>query len=157
MTLMLMEVETQMGELVKAREQTPHSSPDKTAAFVLIDKEEYHRKLDLILGASSKFEKLSYNPIEEIKREANKTIEKINAATNAIHFQTITGDFRPGYLYGNMKTHKNGNPLRPIISQCLALTYHLAERLNSLLTPYVPNVYSVASSTEFLGGPPNSI
>ncbi|XP_068237034.1 uncharacterized protein [Palaemon carinicauda] len=29
-------------------------------------------------------------------------------------------------------------------------TYHLAKRLNSLLTPYVPNDYNVASSTEFL-------
>ncbi|XP_068213864.1 uncharacterized protein [Palaemon carinicauda] len=115
---------------------------DKTAAFVLIDTEEYHSKLDLILGDSYKFEKPSYNPIEEIKREANKTIEKNNAATNAIHFQTITGDFSPSYLYGDVKTHKNGNPLRPIISQWLTPTYHLAKRLNSLL---------IASSTEFLG------
>ncbi|XP_068220500.1 uncharacterized protein [Palaemon carinicauda] len=124
---------------------------DKTAAFVLIDTEEYHSKLDLILGDSSKFEKLSYNPIEEIKREANKRIEKINAATNAVHFQIITGDLSPGYLYGNVKTHKNGNPLRPIISQGLTPTYHLPKRLNSLLTSYIPNVHSVASSTEFLG------
>ncbi|XP_068208364.1 uncharacterized protein [Palaemon carinicauda] len=94
---------------------------DKTAAFVLIDTEEYHSKLDLILGDLSKFEKL----IEEIKRGANKTIEKINAATNAVHFQTITGDFSPGYLYCNVKTHKNGNPLRPIISQCPTLPYDL--------------------------------
>ncbi|XP_068233571.1 uncharacterized protein [Palaemon carinicauda] len=97
-----------------------------------LDTEEYHSKLDLILGDSSKFEKLSYNPIEEIKREANKTIEKINAAKNAVHFQIIIGDFSPGYV----KTHKNGNPLRPSISQCPTLTYHL---------------YSVAVSTEFLG------
>ncbi|XP_068245389.1 uncharacterized protein [Palaemon carinicauda] len=74
---------------------------DKTAAFILIDTEEYHSKIDLILGDLSKFEKLSYNPIKEIKREGNKTIEKINAASNTIHFQTITGDFSPGYLYGN--------------------------------------------------------
>ncbi|XP_068224118.1 uncharacterized protein [Palaemon carinicauda] len=64
---------------------------------------------------------------------------------------TITEDFSPGYLYGNVKTHKKGNPLRPIISQCPTPTYHLAKRLNNLLTPYVPNVYSVTSSTEFLG------
>ncbi|XP_068213875.1 uncharacterized protein [Palaemon carinicauda] len=124
---------------------------DKTAAFVLIDTEEYHDKFDLILGDSPKFEKPSYNPIEEIKREANKTIEKNNAATNAVHFQTITGDFSPSYLYGNVKTHKNGNPLRPIISHCRTPTYHLAKRFICLLTPYVPNVYSVDSSTEFLG------
>ncbi|XP_068212593.1 uncharacterized protein [Palaemon carinicauda] len=132
---------------------------DKTAVFVLIDTEVYHRKLDLIPGDSSKFEKLSYNPIKENKREANKTIETINAVTNAIHFQTITGDFSPGYLYGNVKTHKNGNPLRPIISQCPMPTYHLAKRLNSLLTPYVSDKDSVASSAKFLSkvkGSPSS-
>ncbi|XP_068238453.1 uncharacterized protein [Palaemon carinicauda] len=121
---------------------------DKTAVFVLIDTEEYHNKLDLILGDSSKFEKLSYNPIEEIKREASKTIEKFNAATNAVHFQTITGDFSPGYLYGNTY-------YQPVPDANLPP----GKRLNSLLTPYVPNVYSVASSIEFLGklkGSPSS-
>ncbi|XP_068203705.1 uncharacterized protein [Palaemon carinicauda] len=94
--------------------------------------------------------KLSYNPIKEITREGNKTIEKNNAATNAVHFQTMTGDFSPGYLYGNVKSHKNGNPLRPINSQCPTPIYSQAKRLDNLLTPYIPNVYSVASSAEFL-------
>ncbi|XP_068212578.1 uncharacterized protein [Palaemon carinicauda] len=122
---------------------------DKTAAFVLIDTEVYQRKLDLILGISSKFEKLSYNPIEENKREANKTTETINAVPNSVYFLTIIGDLRPSYLYGNVRTHKNGNPLRPIISQCPMPTYHLDKRLNSILTPYVLDKYSVASSAKF--------
>ncbi|XP_068235641.1 uncharacterized protein [Palaemon carinicauda] len=63
----------------------------------------------------------------------------------------ISGDFGPGYLYGNVKTHKQGNPLRPIISQCPTPTYQLAKRVNAILTPYVPDHYSVASSAEFLG------
>ncbi|XP_068227693.1 uncharacterized protein [Palaemon carinicauda] len=62
----------------------------------------------------------------------------------------ISGDFEPGYLYGNVKTHKQGNPLRPIISQCPTPTYQLARRLNAILRPYVPDRYCVASSAEFL-------
>ncbi|XP_068201750.1 uncharacterized protein [Palaemon carinicauda] len=58
---------------------------DKTAAFVLIDTEEYHKKLDDILADSSKFVRLTRNPIEDTKREANRTIEAVNAATNTIH------------------------------------------------------------------------
>ncbi|XP_068247027.1 uncharacterized protein [Palaemon carinicauda] len=123
---------------------------DKTAAFVLIDTEEYHKKLDNILADSSKFVRLTRNPIEEIKKEANKTIEAVNAATNAIHLPVISGDFWPGYLYGNVKTHKQGNPLRPIISQYPTPTYQLAKRLNAILTPYITNRYCVASSAEFL-------
>ncbi|XP_076065267.1 uncharacterized protein LOC143039280 [Oratosquilla oratoria] len=42
-------------------------------------------------------------------------------------------------MYGNVKNHKPGNPLRPIISQIPAPTYSLPKRLASLLTPYVPD------------------
>ena len=78
------------------------------------------------------------------------TIDLINAAQGSIHFQKIVGDYTLGYIYGNVKTHKNGNPLRPIISQIPSPTYHLAKKLNSILTPYVPNKYSLQSSADFL-------
>ncbi|XP_068200612.1 uncharacterized protein [Palaemon carinicauda] len=123
---------------------------DKTAASVLINTEEYYEKLDAIHADLTKFERLTSNTVEDIKREANRTIEAINAATNAVHLPMISGDFGPGYLYGNVKTHKQGNPLRPIISQFPTLTYQLAKRLNTILTPYVPDCYCVASSAEFL-------
>ncbi|XP_066956249.1 uncharacterized protein [Macrobrachium rosenbergii] len=63
--------------------------------------------------------------------------------------QTI-GDFNLGYIYGSVKTHKRNNPLRPIISQIPAPTYHLAKKLNTLLTPYIRSTYSLKSSAEFL-------
>ncbi|XP_068226495.1 uncharacterized protein [Palaemon carinicauda] len=123
---------------------------DKTAAFVLINTEEYYEKLDAILADLTKFECLMSNPVEDIKWEANRTIEAINAATNAVHLPMISGDFGPGYLYGNVKTLEQGNPLRPIISQCPTPTYQLAKRLNAILTPYVPDRYCVGSYAEFL-------
>ena len=62
--------------------------------------------------------------------------------------QRITGEYRPGYMYGNVKTHKPGNPLRPIISQIPLPTYQLAKTLNSILYPYVPLTHSLKSSSE---------
>ncbi|XP_076057337.1 uncharacterized protein LOC143034878 [Oratosquilla oratoria] len=53
-------------------------------------------------------------------------------------------------MYGNVKSHKPGNPLRPVISQIPTPTYSLAKRLATLLTPYVPDRYSAASSSDFL-------
>ncbi|XP_068224102.1 uncharacterized protein [Palaemon carinicauda] len=123
---------------------------DKTAAFLLIDTEEYHKNLDDILADSSKFVRLTRNPNDDTKREANRTIEAVNAATKAIQLPVISEDFWLGYLYGNVKSHKQGNPLRPIISQCPTPTYQLAKRLNAILTPYIPNRYYVTSSAEFL-------
>ena len=123
---------------------------DKTPALVLINTDEYHRKLDTILDDDSKFKKIRRNPIEDIKREANKIIDRVNALSSSIKLSKIKGDYEPGYIYGNVKTHKNGNPLRPIISQIPTPTYRLAKQLNTILTPYIPSEYRVKSSSEFL-------
>ncbi|XP_064096787.1 uncharacterized protein LOC135208483 [Macrobrachium nipponense] len=120
---------------LKAKEDITVRQADKTAAFVLIKTKEYHEKLDAILSNSSKFERLTRNPMEDIKRDANHVISTINTSTNAVHLSPIQEDFSLGYLYGNVKTHKEGNPLRPIISQTPALTYALAKRLNQILLP----------------------
>ena len=123
---------------------------DKTAAIVLINTQEYYNKLDLILGDETKFKKIRKNPVDDIKREANGIIERINASTNAVRFPLITGDYEPGYLYGTVKTHKNGNPLRPIISQVPTPTYNLAKQLNKILTPFIPKRFCIESSMQFL-------
>ncbi|XP_066982655.1 uncharacterized protein [Macrobrachium rosenbergii] len=125
---------------------------DKTATFVLINTKDYHwnRKLDNILADSTKFQRITNNPVDKIRREANRIIETVNAASNAFHLPPIMGDYDLEYIYGNVKTHKQGNLLRPIISQIPAPTYQLAKRLSAILTPYVPSSHSLKSSVEFL-------
>ena len=123
---------------------------DKTPALVLINTDDYHHKLDAILADSTKFKKIRKNPTEEIKKEANQVIDRINALSSSTKIPRIKGDFEPGYIYGNVKTHKNGNPLRPIISQIPTPTYRLAKHLNTLLSPYIPSKYRVQSSSDFL-------
>ena len=123
---------------------------DKTASLVLLPTDDYYRKLDEILADTSKFQRIKKNPIDDIKREANNIIERINASSDSIHLPLISGDYEPGYLYGNVKTHKQGNPLRPIISQVTLPTYSLAKTMNKILAPFVPTKYCVNSSLEFL-------
>ena len=135
---------------LKEKEGISIRRADKTAALVLISTDEYNNKLDAILNDDTKFKRISRNPIEEIKRETNKIIERVNASSNAARLPPISGDYEPGYLYGTIKTHKNGNPLRPIISQIPTPTYALAKKLNNLLTPYIPNKFSIKSSIDFL-------
>ena len=123
---------------------------DKAACYVLIPTEEYISKINNILSDSSKFTPITRNPTDDIKTRANKIIRSINAKRGENKLPLLTGEYGVGYCYGNVKTHKTGNPLRPIISQIPAPTYNLAKHLNSLLTPFIPSDYSLASPTDFL-------
>jgi len=108
------------------------------------------KKLNTILSDASKFEKIKEDPTKKLKAKVNRDIKSANALNGGVHFQTIVGEFTPGYSYGTVKTHKNGNPLRPIISQVSTATYKLAKRLNQILKPYVPGKYCINSVDEFL-------
>ncbi|XP_068241019.1 uncharacterized protein [Palaemon carinicauda] len=146
-------IRKEMGDAAKALRMqkgfTVHRA-DKIAAFILINTKEYHEKLERILADTTKFESSSQNPTEDIKSKANRIIQTINAATNAVHMSHISSNSVRGYLYSDIKTIMQGNPIQLIISQCPTPTYHLAKRLNALLTPCILNKYCLRSSAEFL-------
>ena len=123
---------------------------DKSSIFVILDHSDYLSKVNIILSDVSKFQRLRKNPIEQQKRDLNALIDAANADADGVKFCKITGEFSPGYFYGNPKTHKPGAPVRPIISQIPTPAYEVAKRLNSIISPYVPNVYSLKSSDEFV-------
>ena len=107
--------------------------------------------MDEILSDTTKFKKITRNPTDTIKKKINDNYRKISAATNGTNFlPKLTGEFSPGYAYGNVKTHKQGNPLRPIISQIPTATYTLAKKLNDILTPFIPKDYALSSAQDFL-------
>ena len=123
---------------------------DKTNTFVLINTDKCHGKLNTILSDATKFVRKRKNPVEEIKRKLNGIIERVNAVRGSKRLSMVTGDHDLGYIYGNLKTHKHGNPLRPIISQIPSPTYAIAKALNCILASYIPSRYSLESSSEFL-------
>ena len=123
---------------------------DKTAVYVLMPRDEYLQKMETILNDPSKFCRIPKDTTATLKAQVNRILDAVNAKSGGLHFQKITGEFSPGYAYGNVKTHKAGNPLRPIISQISTPTYKLAKKLNQLLTPFVPSEFSLRSPTQFI-------
>ena len=123
---------------------------DKTAIYVILDKKEYSDKINAILSDTSKFQKIRADPTDSLKKKVNKLISCANAVIGGVHFKDLIGDYKPGYLYGNVKVHKEGNPLRPIISQVPTPTYLIAKQLNSLVTPYVPTANTLKSTDDFI-------
>ena len=123
---------------------------DKSNVYVIMDKEEYLRKLGTIVSDTSKFKVITANPTKELTKKLNTLIEKANKDQPG-KFKTITGDYTPGYLYGNVKTHKGAsNPLRPIISQVPTPSYDVAKQLDELIKPYIPGKYMLNSRSEFI-------
>ena len=124
---------------------------DKSAVYVIMTRDDYNAKVSSILSDKSKFQPISRNPIEQLKKSANDLITSANKhITTGSKMSLITGEYAPGYFYGNPKMHKETQPLRPIISQIPLPTYQLAKHLNQVLTPYVPRTFSLSSPGEFI-------
>ena len=123
---------------------------DKAAIFVILNRPDYLAKTREILSDRSKFERIHRDPTTQLKVTLNKLISAANAAVGGLKFDPIVGEFSPGYFYGNIKTHKPGNPIRPIISQTPCPSYEVAKRLNALIAPYIPRTFSLKSTDKFL-------
>ena len=123
---------------------------DKASSLVIIDTDEYLQKMDSILNDKTKFVKITRDPTEDLKKKVNKLVDNVNAKAGGIKLPRLIGDYGLGYCYGNVKTHKPGNKLRPIISQIPTPTYLVAKKLGEILSPYIPSKYSIQSATDFL-------
>ena len=123
---------------------------DKSQMYVLLDRKEYIEKINTILNDETKFQRLTRDPTNSLKVKANNLISTQNAAQDSIKLKPIIGEFKPGYIYGNVKTHKPNKSLRPIISQIPTPTYELAKTLNSIIQKYIPDQFTVRSSSDFI-------
>ena len=94
--------------------------PDKGNGVVILNKDEYHKKMDEILADTSKFEHLDDDAVKlTLKRENQvKALLKKLKSDNCINAKTYnelypTGT-RIGILYGLPKIHKPSVPFRPM-------------------------------------------
>ena len=56
----------------------------------------------------------------------------------------------PGKLYGMCKVHKDGNPLRPVVSMLNTAEYKLAKYLDNIIKPHIPSRYMLNSTDMFI-------
>ena len=79
---------------------------DKSSNYVILNKTDYINKIETMLADQTKFEPIPKDPTNRLKKDINKIITAINATHNTLNFNEIIGDYQPGYIYGNVKTHK---------------------------------------------------
>ncbi|XP_046395470.1 uncharacterized protein LOC124162815 [Ischnura elegans] len=114
-----------------------------------MDTEEYEKKMKELLE-SGPYKKLKKDPTGSIKRKTTELIKKTIVDTQ-LRRRITPQDPKTPVIYGLPKIHKEGTPLRPIISAIDSPTYQLARYIATSLQLDVEKANSYAkNSTHFL-------
>lgn len=126
---------------------------DKGNCFVVMDRSDYDNKMETLLNDRSTYELVSTSPFRRIERELNSMLlslkrqEKVDDPT---YRKLHSTDGTPPAIRGSVKHHREGNPLRPIVTCIGSALYNTSKFLTDILsTLQNRNGYSVANSLQF--------
>ncbi|XP_068756955.1 uncharacterized protein [Montipora capricornis] len=126
---------------------------DKGNCFVVLDKSDYDSKMDSLLSDRTTYELVLKSPFKRIERELNKRLlvlknhYKISEST---YRKLHSTDAIPPAIRGSIKHHKQGNPVRPIVSSIGSALYNTSKFLTDILSPLQnSNGFSVPNSAKF--------
>ena len=113
---------------------------DKGVAIVIMDKKEYQDKAKVLLEDQGTYQVLKTDPTGRLKSKMINLLKKIKSegGIDDILYKKLypTGAVKPKF-YGLPKIHKDGVPLRPIVSSRGSITYEVAKELARILKPLV--------------------
>ena len=113
---------------------------DKANSVVIIDKVDYNDKMYALLNDDSTYSKIRSNPLNTVNSQFNKKMKSLLKDHDDLikQFSTFTPSLP--YMYGLIKTHKDNNPARPIVSSIGSASYKLSKWLVNVLNPLVGNI-----------------
>ncbi|XP_046841017.1 uncharacterized protein LOC124435112 [Xenia sp. Carnegie-2017] len=132
------------------------TKPDKGNGIVILNKDDYTKKMDTLLSDTTKFQPLNGDPVKVTLQRENqvKSLLKKLKDANSIGQETYkelypTGS-RIGILYCLPKIHKCNIPLRPILSSINHYSYKLAKFFIPLLKPFTISDLIIKDSFSFV-------
>ena len=127
---------------------------DKGRATVVMDRTAYVAKAETLLEDADSYRTLQKDPLPSIKQRLRQTVTqltKMKKITAAEAKKIRPKDSAVARFYGLPKIHKEGTPLRPIVSLRGSPMFGLAEWLTTGLKPLILHSETTArSSTDFL-------
>ncbi|BHF81680.1 hypothetical protein SprV_0802481300 [Sparganum proliferum] len=143
-----------LGEL-KADKDLVIVSADKGRSTVVLDRKDYLQKAKGLLEDRQFYVPCATNPLKTLTREINATflaLEDSGTITPTDRRMARPQDTAMARFYGLPKVHKDGAPLRPIVSLKGTPTYGLAKWLfRRLKFLTAESDTTVSSSSRFLG------
>ena len=124
---------------------------DKGNATVILDTETYIEKAHALLNQPP-FQQVRKDPTRKNEKQVNDTLKRL-ANQGKIDrelehsLRVPTNGTRPPLFYGVVKIHKEGYPLRPIVSAVGSATYTMSKYVSRILTPYVKETPSYIANT----------
>ena len=125
-------------------------SADKSKAIVVMYPKKYDEKLLSMLKDPTTYKKLSRDPAPPLECRMNSTLLSLHREGKLLkkcYAKLISSSCRNPLLYGLPKIHKQGVPLRPIVSFIHSPTYELSKYLSNLLSPLI-SVHEIISLLE---------
>ena len=130
--------------------------PDKGNGIVLLNKNNYVEKMQEILADGTKFSPMSndaYSYILKHEDKINRVLRKFKGSgviDDSIFNSIYCSGSKPGVMYGLPKVHKEGCPLRPILSAIGTHNYKLSKFLVPIITPITESEFSVRDTFSFV-------
>ena len=126
---------------------------DKGVSLVVMNKEEYIKKAEELLLTDT-YRTISNDPTNKYKTKLIKLLKTIKAEggiSEAVYKRLYPMGTGVPKFYGLPKVHKQGIPLRPIVSSIGAASYETAKELARILKPLMGNSpYQVQNSRDFI-------
>ena len=123
---------------------------DKGSRFVIISQNEYQDKMFGQLNNDLHYNKLNHDPtiehFEKVKKWGRKWLSE-GQISQEIATWVANLEPKPGVAFGNVKTHKEGNPLRLITSCCGTAIERLSAFTEFYLKPLAQNLPSFVKDT----------
>lgn len=130
------------------------SSSDKGGVTVIANKHEYHRKLGLLLEDEDTFKKLDADFTQRMQTKNNKLVKRLfeeKHITLMQKKQLTTYTAIPPRIFAQFKVHKEGYPVRPIVSTINSPSYKLSKLLATILRKsFGKPKYNLKNSAQFV-------
>ena len=126
---------------------------DKGRCTVVLNKTDYQQKVNTLLSDTNTYEPLKRDPSNNYKQkviDSLQELEKDGVIDKSRYFRPYPGVSVPKF-YGLPKIHKNGAPLRPIVSSVDSVTYNVAKHLAYIIGPLVgKSQHHIKNSQDFV-------
>lgn len=111
---------------------------DKGRVTVVLDNALYIVKCESHLSNENIYKKVNRNPTKSLKTKINNHIKDLKdrqLLPEKLYKRLYSSTAATPMFYGLIKTHKEGLPIRPIVSFINSPSYNLAQYISQILTP----------------------